>query len=195
MSPNKSIPNSKQDSLPKSDTHEKRSIVCNMTRAPEPTSKPHLVQVDPPQEWCDSLEGSDIHSTLISVPSVTTSPHGQSIPRTHSLLDTFDLGMDSSLSGAELSIQGTDKNRSLSGVWKTLTGLATGSIQRGAVKSSWFHKVRFALNDLSELLSGNTRGVPTLRCSPFNAARGWPLASATNSKASQPRSLMVVCLP
>jgi hypothetical protein len=84
--------------------------------------------VDPPQEWCDSPEGSDMDSTPTGVPRVTKPPHVQSTPR--SLLDTFSLEMDSSVSEAELPIQGTDKNKSLSDAWESqaVTTASTGSI-------------------------------------------------------------------
>jgi len=82
--------------------------------------------VDSPQEWCDSPEGSDMDSTPTGVPRVTKPPHVQSTPR--SLLDTFSLEMDSSLSEAELSIQGIDKNQSLSDAWESITTGSTGNI-------------------------------------------------------------------
>lgn len=69
-------------------------------------------------------------STPINVPRVINPPRVQNTPRARDLLSTFSLEMDSSVSEAELPIQGTDKNQSLSDAWESQTSItpSTGSI-------------------------------------------------------------------
>ena len=129
-SPTKSISNFNQDNLSTTDIHGEETTVCNAIRTLESLSKSHPTHDDPPREWCDSLEGPDMDSTPINVPRVINPPRVQNTPRARDLLSTFSLEMDSSVSEAELPIQGTDKNQSLSDAWESQTSItpSTGSI-------------------------------------------------------------------